>query len=215
MKKHPPIPAQGPRANDRMSRRLILSLAIVLLFIPDRALSQSYRKAVGFPPTEIYQSIFNFIGQKEYAKIPRALMVLSPITDHIADKFKNNPADVVERAVERGDPAEILSSVQALLVLDIKDLLDDAGRRVEESSEDAKTHVDAARLDYELLSPFIQSMALQEDQKIRKLFSNSLKAFGTKTLYSAEKPNANPSQVKRLCAEIVAGLSEIFPQKTP
>jgi hypothetical protein len=101
------------------------------------------------------------------------------------------------------------------LVLDIKDLLDEAGQRVEKSSQDSKAHVNAARLDFELLSPFIQKIALKEDQKIRMQIIDSLEALGTKSLYSSERDKVNPDKVKRLWTEIAASLSLIFPQKGP
>ena len=179
----------------------------------DFAMAQAYRNAVHVPPTEVYQSMLNFVDRKEYAKIMGPLNILSPITSHITAKFTGNPADGIKKAIDQGNPDEILLSVQILILLDIKDLLDEAAQNVDPAPDVAKAHVNAARLDYELLSSYVREKDFAADQKTRKNFTDSLRALGSESLYSTEKAKVNTQQLKQRWTEIVFNLSRIFTSK--
>ncbi|MBI3610098.1 MAG: hypothetical protein HY204_05270 [Nitrospirae bacterium] len=170
----------------------------------DRALAQAYRNAVGVPPVEVYQSMLNFADRKEYAKVMGSLTVLSPIVNHIGTKFKDNPSKGIKKAVDKGDPDEILLSVQALIVLDVKDLLDEALQQAAASPDGSKTLLKIARLNYELLSPYAQKKDFAADTKIKKTFTELFRTLGSEV---------DSEQIRRFTADIISNLSELFPSK--
>jgi hypothetical protein len=173
--------------------------------------AQSYRNAVEVPPVEVYQSMLNFVDRKEYGKVVSSLNILAPIANHISAKYSENPALGIKKAVDKGNPADILLSVQSFIVLDMKDLLDEALKEVEQSPDTSKTLVKTARLNYELLSPFVQKADFPADQKIKKNFTDSFRLLESGSIYSTEKTQVNVDQLKRLWVEIVSNLSKVFP----
>ena len=194
-------------------RRLIFFLIMLILALERPVRAQAYRNAVRVPPVDVYQSMLNFADRKEYAKVSGSLNVLSPIVNHITAKFKDNPTVMIKTAIVKGDPDEILLGVQTLIILDIKDLLDDALQKIEQTPDASKSAVKAARLNYELLSPYVQKKDFAADQKIKKSFTESFRAMETGSLYSAEKTAVSVEQVKRYCVEIVFNLSRVFPSR--
>lgn len=194
-----------------MMRRGFLFLSTVLIFMAGQdAWAQSYRNAVPVPPVEVYQSMLSFVDRKEYAKVAGSLTVLAPIVNHITAKFTDNPTDGIKKAVEKGNAEEILLSVQTLIILDMKDLLDEALKQVEQSPGTSKTMVKTARLNYEILSSYVQKKDFAADQKIKKNFTESFRLLGSESVYSADKSKANTDHIKRLWIEIVFDLSKIF-----
>jgi hypothetical protein len=195
-------------------RYLLLSTAMIFVGVHD-GWAQSYRNAVQVPPVEVYQSMLNFADRKEYAKVTGSLNVLAPIVNHITAKFTDNPTEGIKKAIEKGNPDEILLGVQTLIILDMKDLLDEALKQVEQSPDTSKTMVKTARLNYELLSSYVQKKDFSSDQKIKKNFTDSFRLLGSESVYSADKAQINADQLKRLWVEIVFNLSKIFPAKGP
>lgn len=191
----------------------IFLLALSILSFGQELRAQAYRNTVGVPPVEVYQSMLNFVDRKEYAKVAGSLNVLSPILNHIAAKFKADPAKAIKTAVGKGNPDEILLSVQVLIALDIRDLLDEALRQAPETPDVSKTAVKAARLNYELLSPYVQQKDFASDQKIKKNFTDSFRVLGAEAVYSAEKIRVNTDQLKRHLEEVVSGLLTVFPSR--
>ena len=190
--------------------RFIFIIVTLVLSASPVVWAQSYRDTVEFSPMEVYQSILNFVDRKEYDKIAGPLKILSPITSHIAEKFKDNPAVAINKAIDKGNQEEILSRVHALIFLDINDLLDEASQIVDQSPGTAKAHVNSARLDYEVLSSYVKKKDFAADQKIKKNFVDSLRALGSESLYSAEKGTLNTQPIKQRWAEIVSSLSKVF-----
>ncbi|MBI3610099.1 MAG: hypothetical protein HY204_05275 [Nitrospirae bacterium] len=193
-----------------MRCRVLLFLTALIFIDAHDVRAQSYRNAVQVPPVEVYQSMLNFVDQKEYAKVIGSLNTLAPIVNHITAKFTDNPLDGIKKAIDKGRPDEILLSVQTLIILDMKDLLDEAIRQVDQSPEASKTQVRTARLNYELLSSYVQKKDFPADQKIKKNFTDSFRLLGSESLYSAEKTRVNTNQLKRLWVEIVFNLSKVF-----
>lgn len=196
----------------RMTVVLLITIAVGFLNI-DRVQAQAYRNAVQVPPIEVYQSMLNFTDRKEYAKVMGSLNVLAPIVSHIATKFKGNPLEGIKKAVDRGDPDEILLSVQVLISLDIRDLLDEALQQVETSPDNSKTLIKIARLNYELLSPSVQKKDFAADSKIRKHFTESFRTLGSESVSSADKGKVDSDQIKRFLVEIVSNVVKFFPVK--
>ncbi|MBI3994654.1 MAG: hypothetical protein HY349_01625 [Nitrospirae bacterium] len=194
-----------------MIRRCSLFLLAVLIFMAGRdASAQSYRNAVQVPPVEVYQSMLNFVERKEYAKVAGSLTILSPIVNHITEKFTDNPTDGIKKAIEKGNPEEILLSVQTLIILDMKDLLDEALKQVDQAPAFSKTMVKTARLNYELLSSYVQKKDFSTDQKIKKNFTDSFRLLGSESVVSVDKKTVNTDHIKRLWIEIVFNLSKII-----
>jgi hypothetical protein len=190
--------------------RYVLLVMVLGFFGVHDAWAQSYRNAVQVPPVEVYQSMLSFVDRKEYSKVQSSLNVLAPIVDHIRAKFSVNPADDINRAVKKGNRDEVLMSVQALIMLDIEDLLDEALRQVDSSPDSAKTLVKTARLDYELLSPSVSKVEFSADQKIKKDFNDSFRVMGTESAYSTEKTAINTEQLKNILSGITSTLNKVF-----
>jgi hypothetical protein len=184
----------------RMTVTLLITIAIGFLNV-DRARAQAYRNAVQVPPVEVYQSMLNFVDRKEYAKVTGSLNILAPVVNHITAKFSDNPTNGIKKAIDKGNPDEILLSVQTLIALDIKDLLDEAVKQGDQSPDASKTLVKTARLNYELLSSYVQKNEFAADQKIKKTFAESFRLLGSE---------GNMEKLKQLYAEIVSSLSKVF-----
>jgi hypothetical protein len=73
--------------------------------------------------------------------------------------------------------------------------------------------VKTARLNYELLSSYVQKKDFASDQKIKKDFTDSFRLLGSESVRSTEKTRVDVDQLKRLLVEIVYNLSKIFPVK--
>lgn len=196
-----------------MPWRFVLFLIVTILLGVHDVMAQSYRNATQVPPVEVYQSMLNFVDRKEYIKVTASLNVLAPIVNHISAKFTDNPTEGIKKAIERGNQDEILLSVQTLIILDMKDLLDEALKQVEQSPDISKTQVKTARLNYELLSSYAQKKDFAADQKIKKDFIESFRLLGSESVLAADKAQINTDQLKRLWVEIVFNLSKIFPVK--
>ncbi len=194
-----------------MRWRVLLFLTVTIFLGVHDVWAQSYRNAVQVPPVEVYQSMLNFVDRKEYGKVVSSLNILAPIANHISAKYSENPALGIKKAIDKGNPADILLSVQFFIVLDMKDLLDEAPKEVEQSPDTSKTLVKTARLNYELLSPFVQKADFPADQKIKKNFTDSFRLLESGSIYSTEKTQVNVDQLKRLWVEIVSNLSKVFP----
>jgi hypothetical protein len=196
-----------------MRWRVLLFLTVTIFLGVHDVWAQSYRNAVQVPPVEVYQSMLNFVDRKEYAKVTGSLNILAPIVNHITAKFTDNPTEGIKKAIDKGTPDEILLSVQTLIILDMKDLLDEALKQVEQSPDLSKTQVKTARLNYELLSSYIQKKDFAVDQRIKKNFTDFFRVLGSESVYSADKTTINTDQVNRLLVEIVFNLSKVFPAK--
>lgn len=190
---------------------LILMPFVVTLVMNDEVRAQMYRAEVGVPPAEVYRSLLEFVSREEYPKVVGSLNIILPIIHHITIKFKEDPAEAIKKAVKKGDPDDILLSVQALIILDIKDLLDEALRHVEESPEEARNYIKIARLNYEVLSSYVQKKDFAADQRIKKNFTDTFRALGTETLYSETKREVNTDYLRRLWTEIGFHLTRVFP----
>jgi hypothetical protein len=195
-------------------RRLLFLTAAIFLGAQD-VWAQAYRNAVQVPPVEVYQSMLDFVDRKEYAKVAGSLNILAPVMNHIKAKFTDNPTEGIKRAIQIGNPDEILLSVQTLIILDMKDLLDEALKQVDQSPDLSKTQVKTARLNYELLSSYVQKKDFATDQKIKKNFADSFRLLGSDSLYASDKAQVNADQLKRLWVEIVFNLSKVFVSKGP
>jgi hypothetical protein len=86
-------------------------------------------------------------------------------------------------------------------------------KQVEQSPDLSKTMVKTARLNYELLSSYVQKKDFASDQKIKKDFTDSFRLLGSESVRSTEKTRVDVDQLKRLLVEIVYNLSKIFPVK--
>lgn len=190
-----------------------LVATVILLALFNELWAQSYRNAVVIPPVQVYESMLNFVDRKEYLKVVASLKVLAPIVSHITAKFTDDPTERIKKAINSGDPDEILLSVQTLIILDIKDLLDEALQQVEQSPDVSKTQVKAARLSYELLSPYVIKKDSAADQKIKQNFAESDQMLGSQSPLVAEKAKNISNQLKRLLIDIVFNLSKVFPAK--
>ncbi len=193
-------------------RNLLFSTAMIFIGVHD-GWAQSYRNTVQVPPVEVYQSMLNFVDRKEYAKVTGSLNILAPIVNHITAKFTDNPTEGIKKAVDKGNPDEILFSVQTLIILDMKDLLDEAMKQVEQSPDVSKTMVKTARLNYELLSSTVQKKDFAADQKIKKNFTDSFRLLGSESVLSSDKTPVNADHLRRLWIEIVFNLSKVFVSK--
>ena len=193
-----------------MYGRSLLFLTVLVFMEVHDVWAQSYRNAVQVPPVEVYQSMLNFVDRKDYAKVVGSLNILAPVVNHITVKFTDNPTEGIKKAVDKGNPDEILLSVQTLIILDMKDLLDEALKQVEQSPDASKTMVKTARLNYELLSSYVQKKDFATDQKIKKNFTDSFRLLGSESVYSADKTRVNTGELRRLWVEIVFNLSKIF-----
>ncbi|MBI3811822.1 MAG: hypothetical protein HY283_06420 [Nitrospirae bacterium] len=193
-------------------RNLLFLTAAIFLGARD-VWAQAYRNTVQVPPVEVYQSMLNFVDRKDYAKVTGSLNTLAPIVNHISAKFTDNPTEGIKKAVDRGNPDDILLSVHTLIVLDVKDLLDEALKQIEQSPDASKTLVKTARLNYELLSSYAQKKDFGADQKIKKDFAESFRLLGSESVSSADKARTNSDQLKRLWVEITNDLAKIFPVK--
>jgi hypothetical protein len=196
-----------------MTWRFLLYLTATIFIGAHDVWAQSYRNAVQVPPVEVYQSMLNFVDRKDYAKVTGSLNILAPVVNHITAKFTDNPTEGIRKAVDKGNPDEIRLSVQLLIIMDMKDLLDEAMKQVEQSPDLSKTMVKTARLNYELLSSYVQKKDFASDQKIKKDFTDSFRLLGSESVRSTEKTRVDVDQLKRLLVEIVYNLSKIFPVK--
>ncbi len=190
--------------------RHLFFLAALTFFGVHDVWAQSYRNTIQVPPVEVYQSMLNFADRKDYAKVVGSLDTLAPIVNHITAKFTDNPSDGIKKAVDKGNQDDILLSVHTLIVLDIKDLLDEALKQVAQSPDASKTMVKTARLNYELLSSYVQKKDFTADQKIKKSFTESFRLLGSDSVFSSDKAQVNSDQLKRLSGEIVSDISKVF-----
>lgn len=198
-----------------MCWRSLLFLTVLVFMEVHDVRAQPYRSAVQVPPVEVYQSMLNFVDRKDYAKVVSSLNILAPIVNHITVKFTDNPTEGIKKAIEKGNPDEILLSVQNLIILDMKDLLDEAFQNVEQSPGISKTCVKTARLNYELLSSYVQKKDFTTDQKIKKSFTDSFRLLGSESVVSTGKKQVSADQLRRLWVEIVFNLSKMFALKGP
>jgi len=195
-------------------RRVVLLLAIFILNPLQGAWSQAYRNEIQTPPIEVYQSMLNFVDKKDYAKVANSLKILTPIVAHIQAKYTDDPSQGIKKAIDKGNQDEILLSVQTLIVLDTKDLLDEALKQVEQAPDASKTLLKTARLNYELLTSFVQKKEFAVDQKIKKNFLDSYRLLDSGSLYSNEKTAVDKEQLKRLWLEIMNDLTKAFPVRS-
>ncbi len=189
--------------------------ALVFLMGGMEIWAQAYRNDVGVPPVEVYQSMLHFVERKEYKKITTSLKILSPIVNHVTAKFTDNPSDGIIRAIDRNNSDDILLSVQTLIILDIKDLLEEAFVQLDSSPESSRTQVKSARLNYELLSPYVQKKDTAIDQKIRNNFARSLQVLIMDPKTGTQGKPSDMDSIRRLWIEIVFNLAKIFPPQMP
>jgi len=195
-------------------RRVVLFLAIFIFNPLQGAWSQAYRNEIQTPPVEVYQSMLSFVDKKDYAKVASSLKILTPIVAHIQAKYTDDPSLGIKKAIDKGNQDEILLSVQTLIVLDTKDLLDEALKQVEQTPDASRTLLKTARLNYELLTSFVQQKEFAIDQKIKKDFLDSYRLLDPESLYSNQKAAVDKEQIRRLWMEIMNDLTKAFPVRS-
>lgn len=169
----------------------------------------SYRDAVSVPPVEVFRSMIRYSDANQMDKITGSLIVLAPILNHIKEKFKNDPRSDIENAIGTGDSAKVLRSVQALVVWDIKDLLEESLLQVQTSVDQGKTSIKIARMEYEILSPAVQKRNFSSDQVIKKAFMNLYQTISS-DVYSGQSSAPNIARAQESLIQIGLILGKEF-----
>lgn len=190
---------------------IIFFLLILTILVPCSLLAETYRDALPAPPSEIYKSMLQFLEQKAYPKIEGSLNVLEPVLSHIRGKFNIEAGQTIKEGLSRKDDSKVLEGIYRLIVLDVKDLFDEALKRGAESPEGAKTLLKVAYMNYLILSQPVQKKDFSADQRIKKAFQSAYSALGAGgTLYSKEATATNVDAFKKVLGEIEGELAKLF-----
>lgn len=194
-----------------MKHARIFILAVVFIFgAIHPSWSQSYRSTTTVPPVEVYKYMLGFVENGKYSKIEWSLNMLQPITKRITEKFSEDPAKEIRKALTSGDRNQIRSRVQRLIILDIKDLLAQAEEQIKKSTSHSRTLAKTARLNYELLSPYVKKNNFGTDQKIKRLFMSSFQLMAAGSIYSSEEELVDAEKIKQVFIEIVTNLTGVL-----
>jgi hypothetical protein len=191
-------------------KRIILSVILVAALPAVSPVSAaSYRDTVTVPPVEVYRSMIRFADTSQLDKINGSLSVLAPIVNHIKGKFKNDPGGQIEKAIRGGNPETVRRSIFALIVWDIKDLLEESLSQARDSVDEGKTSIKIARLEYEILSPVVQKKDFAADQIIKRSFMSLYQTI-SKDVYSSQSHAPNIARARESLVRIGLKLGSIF-----
>ena len=191
--------------------RCVLTVTLSLLVSGgiNTASAQNYRSSVSVPPVQVYKSMMRFAEQKKHQQIFLSLKVLNPILNHIKAQLSENPAIAIRDAILSGDQNQVRLSIQRMIYLDIKDLLNQAESEVRRPSGNPKPLVRTAWLNYELILPFTKKTDFKIDQSIRKSFENSFQLMGTGMIQSKEKASLDVDRIVGLWSNIITQLDDL------
>ena len=180
--------------------------ALLILCFASNGWAQAYRSSVGVPPLQVYKSMSKFADKKNYGKILRSLKVLNPILNHIKKELSENPADAIKNAVSSGDSGGTLLGIRRMIYLDIKDLLNQAKNEIKRPSGNPKKLAKTARLNYELISPYIKKEDFKNDQIIKKSFRVSFRLLGAGSIYTKEEKSVRIDKITGVWSDIITQL---------
>ncbi|MBI4356366.1 MAG: hypothetical protein HY559_00595 [Gammaproteobacteria bacterium] len=163
-------------------------LTIALFCISFSASPQPYRNNLSHSPQEIYKSLLTFAQAQEFDKVKSYALFLTPVTQAFKEKYKVDIEKELVFALNKKDRVAVEKVLQALIYLDIKDLISVALEGGEENFdiEQAKAKMQAAYLSYLLLSPFIQGNHFASDQGIKRKFRTIVLTLVRATPYKGE-----------------------------
>ncbi len=184
---------------------------MVALSSAANAAAQTYRQDVKVPPIEVFQSMLTFAEAGEFQKVVGSLPVLSPILEHIDQKFKFGAADHIRSVSSGGDRASVVAAVEELIIWDMKDLLDESLTNLDRSIDAARTPIRTARFNYELLAPLVRRKAPPADDLIKRAFGEALRTMAAPG--APETVEATRKTIARQLTLIVFELAKVFPQR--
>jgi hypothetical protein len=161
--------------------------------------------------------MLNFTQGRDFEKVVRSLPTLKPLLEAFKAKYGRDLDQEIRANAGQGRYDQTLLNVQQLVFYDMKDLMDVGLSRLGESTEQARSKLKAAYLDYLLLSPFVQVKNFGADQKIKKNFRSATIAVDTVSPYGGQKDlasggSAEEREVRKLVEQIITDLSLALPE---
>lgn len=195
----PPPPKKRDNTSSRGMTWRILTLGLWAVVWASFSLAhESYRENLPQPTVEIHKSLLQYAENREFDKIKNYLNLLKSLTATFQEKFGINIEKEILTALSQKEVTLVEKTLQHFIYLDIQDLLSIAKTWSKGSFniEHAKTDIQAAYLNYLLLSPFAQEKHFSSDQKIKNLFRKVNLSLIRITPYKNETVDTVPQKAK-------------------
>jgi hypothetical protein len=175
---------------------------------------KDYRGQMKQPPFKVFEGMLlaskkeNWSGIKDMSD-----MFLGPFYQEIKRSFNVDLAEELNKVLAEHNKEKILTAIQRNMFYDIKALF---GLAAQDPAPDRATGLlKTAYLDYNLLSPYVQTKDFQRDQVIRKMFQQAFQLAGASSPYSEENKGNNKgkklkdhtSQIEKAIIEVLPGVS--------
>lgn len=184
-------------------------LVVAVLCVSLSASAQPYRDTLSQSTQEIHKSLLLHAKAQEFDKVKSYVLLIKPLTAVFQQKFGIDIEKELETALNKKDRGEVEKALYHLIYLDIKDLLILAEGKGKETFdiEHAKTTVQAAYLNYLLLSSAVQENHFAADQTIKNKFRKLVLMLVRATPYKKEGLELSVEEKQR--REINQGRIEI------
>jgi hypothetical protein len=147
----------------------ILSLLIGMIDVPVSS-AQSYRDLGNLSLNETFEKLLESARLNHFEELEKSIQVLTPLIKMLESKYSNKENSLLQTAVLQQNREKALVAIQKLIYFDMKDQLLNGIDLVSTSKDRAITRFKYAYLDYLLISPYLQTVNFNGEQKIRNLF---------------------------------------------
>lgn len=174
---------------------------------------QPYRDNLSIPPAEIYKKIMDYISRRDYVKIEKSIVFISPLIKELEKRYNTEIEPRIRDAIQKRDDKALLKSIQRLIFLDISDLFKLIISSMQESHEKAKVKLKIAYLDYMILSQEIQMIDFMSDKKIRNRFRKISFIFDNLSPYKREDSmSSEVENISKMTKAIENEILKAFPE---
>ncbi|MFQ5454858.1 MAG: hypothetical protein ACE5EA_01485 [Nitrospirota bacterium] len=198
---------------NRWKKLIILCLLISICLSPSVSRGQPYRDNLSIPPAEIYKKIMDYISRRDYVKIEKSIVFISPLIKELEKRYNTEIEPRIRDAIQKRDDKALLKSIQRLIFLDISDLFKLIISSMQESHEKAKVKLKIAYLDYMILSQEIQMIDFMSDKKIRNRFRKISFIFDNLSPYKREDSmSSEVENISKMTKAIENEILKAFPE---
>lgn len=145
------------------------SFIIVMIEVPVSS-AQSYRDLGNLSLNDTFEKLLDGARLNHFEELEKSIQVLTPLIKMLESKYSNKENSLLQTAVSQRNSEMALVAIQKLIYYDMKDQLLNGIDLVSTSKDRAITRFKYAYLDYLLLSPSLQTINFNGEQKIRNLF---------------------------------------------
>ncbi len=159
------------------------------------------------PTWKLSQDLMSYAKAGESDMIRQIMPMIRPMIRALGDQYGSDVQYEIERSLGSGNVAEMVSAVERLLAMDIRDLMGEAAASVRGKEAKAITQMKSAYLSYQVIGPELERSRFSSDQRIKNNFRKAI--FSLESLSSEDTPESSESGVQNGGGRVLQYIGEI------